>query len=45
MLDIDETALKVAAERVKSEFGQPVLAMHCNIGDKASVDAAAQAVK
>ena len=45
MLDIDEAALKVAAEKVKSEFGQPVLAMHCNIGDKASVDAAAQAVK
>ena len=36
MLDIDEAALKVAAEKVKSEFGQPVLAMHCNIGDKAS---------
>lgn len=45
MLDIDEAALKVAAEKVKSEFGQPVLAMHCNIGDKTSVDAAAQAVK
>ena len=45
MLDIDETALKVAAEKVKSDFGQPVLAMHCNIGDKTSVDAAAQAVK
>ena len=45
MLDIDETALKVAAEKVKSDFGQPVLAMHCNIGEKTSVDAAAQAVK
>lgn len=45
MLDIDEAALKVAAEKVKSEFGQPVLAIHCNIGDKTSVDAAAQAVK
>ena len=45
MLDIDEAALKVAAEKVKSEFGQPVLAMHCNIGDKTSVDATAQAVK
>ena len=45
MLDIDEAALKVAAEKVKSEFGQPVLAMHCNIGDKTSVDVAAQAVK
>jgi len=45
MLDIDEAALKVASEKVKSEFGQPVLAMHCNIGDKTSVDAAAQAVK
>ena len=45
MLDIDEAALKIAAEKVKSEFGQPVLAMHCNIGDKTSVDAAAQAVK
>ena len=45
MLDIDEAALKVAAEKVKSEFGQPVLAIPCNIGDKTSVDAAAQAVK
>ena len=45
MLDIDEAALKVAAEKVKSEFDQPVLAIHCNIGDKTSVDAAAQAVK
>ena len=45
MLDIDEAALKVAAEKVKSEFGQPVLAIHSNIGDKTSVDAAAQAVK
>jgi len=45
MLDIDEAALKIAAEKVKSEFGQPVLAMHCNIGDKSSVDAAAKAVK
>lgn len=45
MFDIDEAALKVAAEKVKSEFGQPVLAMHCNIVDKASVDAAAQAIK
>jgi len=45
MLDIDEAALKAAAEKVKSEFGQPVLAIHCNIVDKASVDAAAQAVK
>ena len=45
MLDIDEAALKIAAEKVKSEFGQPVLAMHCNIGDKKSVEAAAQAVK
>ncbi len=45
MLDIDEAALKVAAEKVKSEFGQPVLAMHCNSGDQTSVDAAAQAVK
>jgi len=44
MLDIDEAALKIAAEKVKSEFGQPVLAMHCNIGDKTSVDAAAKAV-
>ena len=45
MLDIDEAALKVAAEKVKSEFGQPVLAIPCNIGDKTSVDAAAQVVK
>ena len=45
MLDIDEAALKIAAEKVKSEFGQPVLAMYCNIGDKTSVDAAARAVK
>jgi 2-hydroxycyclohexanecarboxyl-CoA dehydrogenase len=45
MLDINEDALKIAAEKVKSEFGQPVLAIHCNIGDKKSVEAAAQAVK
>ena len=45
MLDINEDALKIAAEKVKSEFGQPVLAMHCNIGDKTSVDAVAQGVK
>ena len=45
MLDIDEAALKIAAEKVKSEFGQPVLAIPCNIGDKPSVDAAAKAVK
>ena len=45
MLDIDEAALKIAAEKVKSESGQPVLAIHCNIGDKHSVDAAAQTVK
>ncbi len=45
MLDINEDALKIAAEKVKSEFGQPVLAIPCNIGDKPSVDAAAKAVK
>ena len=45
MLDIDEAALKIAAEKVKSEFGQPVLAIHCNIADKKSVDAVAQTVK
>ena len=45
MLDINEDALKIAAEKVKSEFGQPVLAIPCNIGDKKSVEAAAQAVK
>ena len=45
MLDIDEAALMIAAEKVKSEFGQPVLAIHCNIGDKQSVDAAAKTVK
>ena len=39
MLDIDEAALKIAAEKVKSEFGQPVLAIPCNIGDKTLVDA------
>ena len=45
MLDINEAALKIAAEKVKSEFGQPVLAIPSNIGDKQSVDAAAKAVK
>ena len=45
MLDIDESALKIAADKVRSEFGQPVLAIHCNIGDKKSVDAVAQTIK
>ena len=45
MLDIDEAALKIAAEKVKSEFGQPVLSIHCNIADKNSVDAVAQTIK
>jgi 2-hydroxycyclohexanecarboxyl-CoA dehydrogenase len=45
MLDINAADLKIAAEKVKSEFGQPVVAMPCNIGDKKSVEAAAQAVK
>ncbi len=45
MLDIDEAALKIAAEKVKSEFGQPVLAMHCNIVDKEAIEAVAQSVK